>query len=120
MRKVFYAILAIVLIAMFFSNTSETEFLYKIDNSKDPQSKHYMLRVYKNARAINKNRAEYFSPMFNLDYINFGLFSLASIEAGWMGTLRIDGEPLGEYVNKISKYEFILIFGSEYVINKTP
>jgi hypothetical protein len=116
MRKVIYIILGIVVIAMFVSNTSETEFLNKIENSKDPYAEHYMLRTFKNAKPILESKKYYFSPVFHLNFTNLGLFSIANIESGWMGTLRIDGKYLGEYVNKVSAEKYILIFGKEFKI----
>jgi hypothetical protein len=118
MKKVIYALLAVVLMAMFVSNTSETEFLYKIDSSKDPLSKYFSERWMKNAKAINESK-NYFSPTFIMDYTNFGLFSIAEIEYGWQGTLRVDGHPLEEYVNKVTKEKFVLIFGREFLISET-
>jgi hypothetical protein len=114
MKKLIYLILGIVLVAMFVSNTSETEFNSKIENSGDPLSDYYMLRLFKNATPIIKNQGKFFSPVFNMNFTNLGLFSIANIESGWMGTLRIDGKDLNEFVNKVSKDRYLLIFGQEF------
>ncbi|TXE08287.1 hypothetical protein ES711_07190 [Gelidibacter salicanalis] len=114
MKKIIYIIIGIVIIAMFVSNTSENEFLNKIDNSKDPLNKHFMLRLFKNAKPILESNEYYFSPVFDMKFTNLGLFSIANIESGWMGTLRIDGKYLGENVNKVSKEKYLLIFGKEF------
>jgi hypothetical protein len=49
-----------------------------------------------------------------MNFTNLGLFSIANIESGWMGTLRIDGKDLNEFVNKVSKDRYLLIFGQEF------
>ncbi|GGD99765.1 hypothetical protein [Planktosalinus lacus] len=116
MKKVIYIFLGIVLIAMFVSNTSESEFINKIENSKDPFADFYMQRLYKNVKPILESKEYYFSPVFDLIYTNLGMLSIADIEYGWMGTLRIDGKYLDEYVNKVSNERYLLIFGKEFKI----
>lgn len=119
MKKIIYVILAIILAAMFVSNTSEAEFVYKIDNSKDPEAKFFMHRVAKNSKAIIEGD-KYYSPVFVLDFTNLGLFSVADMEWGWMGTLRRDGKVLDKYVDKVFEAKYILIFGREFEIKKAP
>ncbi len=114
MKKAMYILLGIILLAMFFSNTSESEFQEKINNSGDPLSDYYMHRLFKNATPIFEGEGRFFSPVFNMDFTNLGLFSIASVESGWAGTLRIDGAPLNEFVSKISNDKYFLIFGKEF------
>lgn len=112
MKKNLYVLLAIFIIAMFFTNKSENEFLNLIDHSSDPESRFYPERLFKNAKPIINIDKDYFSPVFLLDYYNLGLCSVASLEVGWMGTLRIDGKKLEEYTNKVQKKEYFIIFGN--------
>jgi len=114
MKKITLIIIAIFLTALFISNTSESEFLHTIDNSRNPYSQHYMLRLFKNAQPIIHSRERYFLPVFIMDYSNLGLFSIANIESGWEGTLRIDGSPLDGRMDIVTKTNYLLIFGKEF------
>ncbi|WP_417200138.1 hypothetical protein [Bizionia sp.] len=111
MKKLRYIIAVIILIVLFVSNTSEQEFQSMIDNSKDPESEFYMERLYKNAKPIIKTNNGYFSPIFELNFTNLGIVSFASLNSGWMGTLRIDGERLEERANKQTEASYLFLFG---------
>lgn len=113
MKKIIFIVLAILVFAMIFTNKNESEFLQKIKNSKDPYSKFYMERLYEKASPIIKSKDYYFSPVFDLNYTNLGIISIAKLESGWMGTLRIDGSYLEKYVDKVSVKKYLIVFGNE-------
>lgn len=117
MKNPIYTILVIVLLAMFVSNTSEADFLTIIDSHTDPLSEHWSLRSAKNSKAIF-DPPGYYSPVFDMTFINLGLFSYAKIEHGWMGNLRRDGAPLGESVDKVTEASYLLIFGMEFLLEE--
>lgn len=118
MKNFFKYLGAFFLVICLFTNTDESEFLYKIDNSKDPLSEFFSERWMKNANAIIEPGGKYFSPVFLLDYYNVGLFSIAKLEHGWMGNLRSDGKYLGENFNKSTKTTYLLIFGRAFKLSE--
>lgn len=114
MKKIVKYLFLVLILIMLFSNTSKSEFLNEINESKDPLSEYYSLRTFKNAKVIIDANKKYFSPVFILDYTNLGIFSIADVEYGWMGTLRIDGKELDKYVNKISEKTYLIFFGKPF------
>ncbi|MFD2824814.1 hypothetical protein ACFS5M_14115 [Lacinutrix iliipiscaria] len=103
--------LVILVIALLVSNVSESEFQNKVDNSREPLTEFYMARTFKHASPIIKSSKGYFSPVFDLSFTNLGLFSIANLNSGWMGTLRIDGKRLDRLVDKQTHNIYLIIFG---------
>lgn len=119
MKKALLILAAVLIIPMLVSNTSQTDLLTIIDNSKDPLSEYYMVRTFKNASAIYNSSEEYFSPVFDMSFTNLGIFSIANIKHGWMGTLKINGTPTDKFCNLETNTTFLLIFGKEIEVSES-
>ena len=81
-------------------------------------SEFYTPRLMKTVPAIYESEKHYFSPIFNLKYTNLGIFSIANLEYGWMGTVNFAGQPLGKYINKEFRDSYLMIFGNSIKISK--
>ena len=119
MKKILNLALILLTLSLIISNVSESEFQNKVDNSKEPLTEFYMARMFKHASPIIKPNNGYFSPVYELSFINLGLFSIANLNSGWMGTLRIDGKRLDELVDKQTKDTYIIILGSYIKLNSS-
>lgn len=118
MKKVLYVFLIVVLVSLLVSNVSENEFNQMIDNSKDPFSELYSERIFKNANFVMNSSKNYFDPVFEMNYLNLGFFSIANINYGWGGNLRIDGKVLDELVDKNFQSKYIIVYGKCFNLKK--
>lgn len=119
MKKFLKVSLVILVIALIATNTSREDFMQRIIHSTDPLDEFYMFRAFKNQKAIIKPGRKYYTPIFELDYTNLGLFSYAKINSGWMGTLNFQGIDQGKNVSKETKTTYLIVMGNHIKLQES-
>ena len=117
-NKILLILALILVLILLLTNNSESDFLLKLNNSSDPLDEFYMPRLFKNDKAILRSGGKYYSPHFNYEYYNIGIFSFISINSGYIGNLRTDGKSLNQTISFDSKKLYFSILGNYYLIDE--